>query len=180
MVYSVKLFPFVSRPTRVTAVHDFSGSSFGSRRRRAGKREILKWRVTFHICAISFRIVDVPRRPTACTFPSRKLLVRPCILRSEHCQREPPIKCGTVPSVIVKKNAATTYPATCSIPWVGVVEIVVVNFQCSATPWHAFGSVVADLEIEYMIMTQHELHSRITIGYIPYRSGSLFDVIIFG
>src|SRR5207248_1649344 len=145
-------------PTRVPAVHNFSGSSPGTRRRGAGRREILEWRVTFHICAISFRIVDVPRRPTACTFPSLKLLIRPCILRSVHYQREPPTECVTAPSVIVEKNATTTYPARCFLG-VRVVQIVIVNFQCSTAPCRAFGSVVGDMEIVQMIMTQHKFHS---------------------
>ena len=145
MVYSVKLFPLVSRPSRVTAVHDFKGSSPDTRRRRAGRREILKWRVTFHISAISFRIVDVPRTPTACTFPSRKLLICPCILRSEHCQRQPPIYCVAVPSVIVEKNAATTYPARCI--YVRDMEIIVVKLYCSTAPRYAFSPVVSDIEV---------------------------------
>src|SRR4029077_4759095 len=107
--------PLVSRPTRVTAVHNFSESSPGTRRRDAGRREILKWRATFHICAISLRIVDVPRRPTACTLPSRRLLITPCILRSVHCHRQPPKYCVAGPSVIVEKKAAATYPARCNL-----------------------------------------------------------------
>jgi hypothetical protein len=61
-----------------------------------------------------------------------------------------------------------------------VVEIVVVNFQCSTTPWRAFGSVVGVMDVVTMVMTNYKFHSNIAIGQIASVSRRvIFDIIIF-